>query len=176
MEYLIMSQDNRWGDVIEPIGVPRTNKGELIKESPVYQDEIPPVQYYIKEKKQNNIIDLLERPIPLISDKLKTILMTLEKSIVFSPVVLADLKLGTQFLYWHMEPQSIECLSPETEFNKNGTIKKLVIDAKKASGYRVFRVKNTIENFTIINLIVAESILRRGFTGIKMIKIIGGEQ
>ena len=50
-------------------------------------------------------------------------------------------------------------------------IKRIVIDEKKVLESRVFLIDDIKENFIIVNLDVAESILRRGLIGIKFKKI-----
>ena len=94
-----------------------------------------------------------------------------EKNIFFKPVVLADKKRIKQDLYWLVVPEKRKCLSSETEFKKDGMIKRIVIDEKKVLESIVFLIDYIKENFIIVNLDVAESILRRGLIGIKFKKI-----
>lgn len=69
MEYFIICQDKRVLNSVEPIGVSKAiHKNMDLKGT----DEIP-VQFYIKEKKENEYVDYIEGKVPLISDKLKYI-------------------------------------------------------------------------------------------------------
>ncbi|TYQ16970.1 UNVERIFIED_CONTAM: hypothetical protein Cloal_3560 [Acetivibrio alkalicellulosi] len=160
MEYYLIYQDNRIENFAEPMGVSKI----------INMDDLP-VQFYIKDKSENEYIDFIEKPVTLISEKLKQIFEIYQKGIFYKPVVLADKKRMRQDLYWLMLPQKRECLSLQTEFNKNDTIKRIVIDEKKAGNYSIFSIDGIIENFIVVNLDVAESVLRSDFFGIKFKKV-----
>lgn len=66
-----------------------------------------------------------------------------------------------------MVPQNCDCLSSDSEFHKNLTIKRLIIDSKKASGKWIFKIAGIMEAYIFVNLGVAESMLRRDFKGIE---------
>lgn len=70
-----------------------------------------------------------------------------------------------------MIPQAVECLSPKAEFNKDDTLERLVIDETKIGFTKIFKVDGILENFIMISLDLAESILRRDFTGIKLERV-----
>lgn len=171
MEYFVISQDKRIENVVEPIGILKEiNKEILNKEGIKHMDDMP-VQFDIKEKSSSEYIDFIEKPVLLVSDNLKKILNKYDKKIFFKPVVLCDRKEEKQDLYWLMVLDSIDCLSPKSEFNKNGTIKRLIIDEKKIGNFKIFKVNEVMEDLVIIRLDVAESLLRRDFTGIKLKKV-----
>ncbi|MBC2582568.1 serine protease [Clostridium sp. DJ247] len=136
----------------------------------VKKDEMP-IQFDIKEKSSSEYIDFIEKPVPLVSDNLKKLLQKYDKKIFFKPIVLCDRKQEKQDLYWLMVPDSIDCLSDKSEFNKDGTLKRLVIDKKKVGNFKIFKVNGIIEDLMLVRLDAAESILRRDFTGIKLKKV-----
>lgn len=167
MEYFIICQDKRVLNSVEPIGVSKAIDKNIDTKA---EDEMP-VQFYIKEKKENEYVDYIDGQAPLISDKLKYIFEKFQEDIFLKPAVLADIKRMKQDLYWIMIPQAVECLSPKAEFNKNGTLKKLVIDETKIGFTKIFKVDGILENLIIISLDLAESILRRDFIGIKLERV-----
>ncbi|MBV7275320.1 hypothetical protein I6U48_20685 [Clostridium sp. PL3] len=167
MEYFIICQDKRVLNSVEPIGVSK----EIDKNIDTKVEDEMPVQFYIKEKKENEYVDYIEGQTPLISDKLKYIFEKFQEDIFLKPAVLADIKRMRQDLYWIMIPQAVECLSPKAEFNKDGTLKRLVIDETKIGFTKIFKVDGILENFIMISLDLAESILRRDFTGIKLERV-----
>lgn len=167
MEYFIICQDKRVLNSVEPIGVAKAIDKNIDTKA---EDEMP-VQFYIKEKKENEYVDYIDGQAPLISDKLKYIFEKFQEDIFLKPAVLADIKRMRQDLYWIMIPQTVECLSPKAEFNKDGTLKKLVIDETKLGFTKIFKIEGILENFIIISLDLAESILRRDFTGIKLERV-----
>lgn len=167
MEYFIICQDQRVLNSVEPIGVAKAIDKNIDTK---ITDEMP-VQFYIKEKKENEYVDYIEGQVPLISDKLKYIFEKFQEDTFLKPAVLADVKRMRQDLYWLMIPQSIDCLSPKTEFKKDGTLKRLVIDENKIGFTKIFKVEGILENFIILSLDLAESILRGDFIGIKLERV-----
>ena len=47
-------------------------------------------------------------------------------------------------------------------------VKKIVLDGKKVQGKKIFKIKGGDKPLIVVRLDVAESLLRRGFTGIKL--------
>lgn len=162
MDYFLLSQDNRVPNPVEPLGVSKA----LV--DPANNDGLSPVPLLVKSKEYSEYVDFIARPLPLVSERLKQLLQAMEKAITFIPVVLTDLERGKQQLYWGLYPPKVECLSPDTQFNKNGTIKELVLKPEPIAAVRLFQVDRTMENFIVANLIVVESILRRKITGLKV--------
>ncbi|WP_411680964.1 hypothetical protein [Clostridium thailandense] len=167
MEYFIICKDKRVLNSVEPIGVSK----EIDKNIDTKVEDEMPVQFYIKEKKENEYVDYIDGQAPLISDNLKYIFEKFQEDIFLKPAVLADVKRMRQDLYWIMIPQAVECLSPKAKFNKDGTLKRLVIDETKIGFTKIFKVDGILENFIMISLDLAESILRRDFTGIKLERV-----
>lgn len=173
MDYFILVQDRRIADAIEPAGL-----GKMVKRVPFHAAELVAldeqiVPIYLKSGSHKRYIDFIENPVTLVSDQLKQILEKYEPKLFFKPMMLMELgkRPPRQELYWLMAAQRIDCLSPQSEFNINGTLKRLVIDDKKISREKIFQIKGIIEDLLLIRLDVAESLLRRDFTGIKLKKV-----
>ncbi|NLL06002.1 MAG: serine protease [Clostridiaceae bacterium] len=171
MDFYVISQDVRVFDSVEPIKVHQAFDMETIRRGRFQELDDWPVQLYIKEKETNSYVDFIEKPIPLISDKLKQVFEMYEKDIFYKPVMLADVKKMKQNLYWLCIPKDIEALSCQSEFKMDGSLKKLVISEKKVNFRKIFRITGIIEYIVILNQDVAESILRRDFYGITLKKI-----
>ena len=63
--------------------------------------------------------------------------------------------------------QEIECLSENAEFNLNKTlVKRIILDNKKINGKKIFKIKESSKTLIVVRLDVAESLLRREFSGI----------
>ncbi|NLW47124.1 MAG: serine protease [Firmicutes bacterium] len=174
MEYFILGQDLRYTNAVEPkddLGLFRRIPFQIDQElaSPPMDDE--PVQLYIKENQDPRYLDFIERPAVLVSDRLKQILAKYEPRLFFKPVILADRKRLHQAVYWWMRLSPTDCLSENSLFNKNGTIKQLVLDRNKAAGLKVFRVAGLMEEYVLVRLDVAESLLRRDFCGIQFKRV-----
>jgi hypothetical protein len=165
MDYFIVSEDRRVVNRIKPRGISKSIFDERTL------DETTPIQFYIEATKESDYVDFIERPVPLVSDRLRKVLQMYHREIVFAPVVLTDLKRALQKPYWYFKPPQIKCISNRTEFYKNETIKKLVINQRQTAGYRVLQVNHLIQTFILFDLMVVESLLRRGFTGFRLERI-----
>ncbi|HEY8462574.1 MAG TPA: hypothetical protein VIM29_00855 [Bacillota bacterium] len=70
-----------------------------------------------------------------------------------------------------MKPNSCDCLAEQSEFNKNGSLKRLVINQSKAEGSWIFKAARIMEYWIIVNLSVAEGKLRREFSRIRFKRV-----
>lgn len=171
LNYFIVSQDHRISNCVEPIGIAQVIKKEMLTEEGMKELENYDLQFQVLEKSTNNFLDFIEKPIPLLSDTLKRIMNKYEPQMPFVPVVLVELAKLEQQLYWLIIPPTIDCLSEKTEFFPDGTVKQLVIKEDLAEPYTIFKVKGIKEDYLIINIALAESILRREFKGIQLKKV-----
>lgn len=97
----------------------------------------------------------------IISDGLKEVFEMYDNSILFQPIILTDLKEEMQKLYWRADIEKLECVTEnstmEDFFYEIGDI----IKDKK-----IFIVRKDFQEHIIVNLYVAESILRRYMLGL----------
>lgn len=171
MEYFILSQDEPVTEAIKPLGISRLIKNYgLTTESWEGQNDLPE-QFYLDEDGGDEYVDFITEPVPLVSSQLKELFQKFDAQIFFKPVVLADPKAMRQELYWLINPLSCDCIVAQSEFNKNGSIKRLVIDQCKTEGKWIFKVAGIMEHWIIVNLGVAEAILRRELSGVRFIRV-----
>jgi hypothetical protein len=171
MEYFILSQDQRVLSTIRPLDIAKLVPGNgLALERWDDLDKLP-VQYFLEENSHPDYVDYIASPVPLVSDRLKQLYQKFDTRIFFKPVALADSKQMRQELYWLMNPPRCACMAEQTEFNKDRSVKRLVIDYRKADGNWIFRVDGILERLFVVNLGVAEAMLRRDFSGVKLIRI-----
>jgi hypothetical protein len=171
MEYFLLSQDKRVLQAIWPLGIAKlvTDNG-LASERWDNLDTLP-VQYYLEENSDPEYVDFIASPVPLVSDRLKQLYQKFEATIFFKPVVLADSTQTRQELYWLLNPPRCACVAEQSEFNKDRSLKRLVIDSRQAVRNWIFRVDGILERLIVINLSVAEAVLRRDFSGVKLVRI-----
>lgn len=130
------------------------------------------LHFYLNDRPGNLYVDYIDNAVPVVSQKLKNMLCKFQPSVSFIPAVFVDARTMHQDTYWGMVPESIVCLSDKSEFNKNGTVKNIVIDiGKMIDQPRVFKVAGIMEDYILVDLCVAEAILRRGFTGVELQKV-----
>ena len=171
MNYFILSQDERISNAVEPIGISQVIKKELLTVERMEELEELERQFPVLDKSENDYIDFIERPIALLADPVKQLVEKYEPRLPFKPVVLVDLPKLIQTLYWLVIPPKVTCLSPQTEFHLDGMLKKLVIDETLAAPYTFFKIEGIKEDYIIVNIELAESILRRSFRGIRLRKV-----
>jgi hypothetical protein len=164
MDYFWVTQDTRIANFPQPEGMARRQPGE----TPQAEDELK--QYFLKEQTENTDVDFLVRPAPLVSDRLKQLLERLDKTCGFAPVVFCDLKHESQSLYWRLNPLPLQCCV-DLEFANDQTLRKLTLNAALLVNLRVFKIDRIADSLIFFNLIVVESILRRGLTGLKFTKV-----
>lgn len=171
MNYFILQQDHRIANCVEPIGMNQVIKKEMLTQERMKELDNYDLQFEVLEKSTNHFLDFIEKPIPLLSDLLKRMMNKYEPQMPFVPVVLVELSKLKQQLYWLIIPPVIDCLSEKTEFHQDGTLKQLVIKEEMAEPYTIFKVNGIKEDYLIINIALAESILRRDFKGIQLKKV-----
>lgn len=171
MEYFILSQDEPVTEAIKPLGICRLIKDYgLTTESWEGLNDLPE-QFYLDEDGGDEYVDFIASPVPLVSSRLKELFQKFDAQIFFKPVVLADPKAMRQELYWLINPPSCDCIAAQSEFNKDGTVKHLVIDQRNADGKWIFKVARIMERLIIVNLGVAEAVLRREVSGVRFIRV-----
>ena len=167
MDYFILRQDPRLTNMVEPQGIlNQIDKYAYKNDERQYFDK-DAIACYVKEKPHNDYGDYLERPLPLVSDKLKYLLEEEEPRCWYKPVACIDLKRIRQDVYWLMMPLKLDCLSKQTEFNKDGSVKRLVLEREKIGYCKIFRVAGIVEELVLLHLDLVEQILQGEFRGLK---------
>ncbi|MEZ2661315.1 imm11 family protein [Aneurinibacillus aneurinilyticus] len=171
MNYFIMSHDERVYNAVKPMGVSQVITKEMLDEEHIRKMNKVHFQFPISEQNAAEYVDFIQDSIPFVSDRCKQLMEKYVPHMCFKSVVLTDQKQPRQDVYWLIVPPRIHCLSVESEFHKDGTVKRLIIDEQKAAPYKIFRIDGILEDYILISLDVAESLLRRGFTGIRLKKV-----
>lgn len=110
--------------------------------------------------------DYIASPIPLIAEKLYTILKKYQQDALFHQVVLIEKDTGKQKNYYMMLPPIIESANKEkTVYDRVGNVLDFVLGTECIGRNRIFRVRE-LKNQIAVRLDVAESILRRDANGI----------
>ncbi|KJD46851.1 hypothetical protein [Paenibacillus terrae] len=114
--------------------------------------------------------DFLEFPLPLVSDRLKALLEKYMPGLEWKAAILTDFQQARQDVYWVLHPPMVDCLSAQTEWYPNDMLKRLILRQGEMES-SVFRIEGMIEPHIYIHLAVAESLLRRSFTGIRVQRV-----
>ena len=101
-----------------------------------------------------------------VSDTVKKVLDMYEDDMVFRTIVITSKESEMLKVYHHLLLERLDMFSEQTEFYPNGSIKRLVLDAKKIGEHKVFMLNDKRFNNPYVSLEVVESLLRRGVVGI----------
>ena len=163
MEYFIMRQDPRVYNAAEPTGADISGLRHMTREE--INAVSMPINLYIKNTKAAEFPDYIEKPLMLVSEKLKKIMSKYQKDVIFKTVILIEKGTNRQEIYYLISAPQIDCASGETTYDKRGNINDLVIDEKKIGGARIFFTGKN-EKLILVRLDAAESILRRDSNGV----------
>ncbi|OUP07852.1 hypothetical protein [Anaeromassilibacillus sp. An200] len=120
------------------------------------------VAYFCAEA-QEEIPCVLHDPSFLISDELKKLFCLYMPDLQMKIVQLfaGEKERHENCMYWLPYFRSVSCLHKDAERYPDGSIKKLIIDKTRLPHIPIFRVNEILEFRVIVELSVAESILRR---------------
>ncbi|CAH1202472.1 hypothetical protein PAECIP111893_01798 [Paenibacillus plantiphilus] len=171
LNHFILKQDERIADAIRPRDVSSVIQPEWLAGEGLRQLVEMNLQFPIMESKNVVYVDMIENPVLFVSDPFKVLLEKVSPQSLFRPAGMIDQRRMRQATYWLALPPRVDCLSIHSEFHPTGTIKRLIIDADKVGNRPILQIAGLREKVIVINLALAEGILRRGFTGIKLVKV-----
>lgn len=175
MEYYLLRQA---GNIVNPIKI--TNLDPLVYKSGMshqnFKNLDEAVVGYVSYEPEKEIPDILTYPAYMVSDVIRKVMSMYDENISFKAVqVFPDnqeyIKEASK-VYWIYDCVMENCIHPDTVILPNGAIKQVILDKHKVKGRDIFRIKNTVENKTIISLAVAESIMRRNLYGVGLERVI----
>jgi hypothetical protein len=163
----MIQQDNRITEYMYPV---ETNRRQLLEwaESSSCTDEEFILQFYVSG--DADYIDFIEHPVSIVSEQLKEIFDIYQSGLSWKLVVFADMQRMQQTRYWLVNPPSLMCLSPCSEYHRDGTLKKIILDEYAVENHKIFTVQDA-NHHIIVDLDVAECILKFNLAGLKLQKV-----
>lgn len=122
---------------------------------------------YVREEAEVEFIDYVEGPRRLVSNRMKQLLELYEAGLGWTSVILTAKEAKRQELYWFLEPKERDVLSDKSKRDRLGNVTTLVLDGKRLRRERLF----CAEGHVVVHLDVAESLLRRAYTGLRLIPV-----
>lgn len=166
MDYFLLKQDKRYKNVPVLKDVQKSIDFRNINLLNAHKIE-DVTTLYVNGDENTSYLDVLDDKLYLISEDLQEILQKYAPAAIFKMVFLIDFDHDQQGNYYLPIFEEVEALSEESEFNLDkSVIKKLVLDAEKIKGKKIFKIKESDKTLIVVRLDVAESILRRDFEGI----------
>lgn len=136
-------------------------------------DEIPEsLTFKIEPNERAFRTDIISFPYFMITEEAKEILTLCDSSFRYCKINLFDTKNQTSKQYLLPFLQYVDCLTEETEYNKNKSdVIRPVISLKKAGNRLLFRPKGFSQQTAAIHLELAESLLRSKIRGLGLTEI-----
>lgn len=166
MDYFLLKQDKRYSNPPQILNLFKTI--DIRNLNLLRADNIPDNQVlFVKESENNEYLDTIDTQIFLVSKNMKKILEKYSLNIIFKMTGLIERESQKQNIYYLPIFEEIEALSEDSEFNLNKTVvKKIILDEEKIKDKKIFKIKESDKTLIVVRLDVAESILRREFTGV----------
>ncbi|WP_025721427.1 hypothetical protein [Paenibacillus sp. 1-18] len=159
----MIQQDDRITEYMHPVEM---NRRQLLEWAASAEDSI--LQFYVSGGA--DYIDFIEYPVSIVSEQLKEIFDRYQAGFSWKLVVFADMQRMQQTRYWLAHPPSLMCLSQLSEYHRDGTLRKIILDEYAVQNYKIFRVQDA-NHHIIVDLDVAECILKFNLTGLKLQKV-----
>jgi len=167
MDYFIIRPDKR---LVNPpkLSLPVNEKSSKALDLNIYPK---PILVSVKTTGHYEYPDYFETPLMMISEKLKRIISKYERTITFQTAVLMNREQSHQEVYYVMNVPELDIASAEYKRDRlSGKKPELILIEENIKNARIFKIKDA-GNQLIIRLDVAESLLRRGASGIIFEKI-----
>ncbi|MBY0023080.1 hypothetical protein J2W97_004624 [Paenibacillus jamilae] len=155
---------------VEPASLSPLQVEDILTEAEGQQQQDEPLFLAVHTDPRTVYPDFLGFPLPLVSDRMKVLLEKYMPELKWKAAILTDFQQARQEVYWVLRPPMVDCLSAQTERYPNGTLKRLILRQGEIEP-PVFRIEGLIEPHIYIHLAVAESLLRRSFTGIRVQRV-----
>ncbi|MEC0235349.1 hypothetical protein P4H71_13550 [Paenibacillus kribbensis] len=159
----MIQQDERITEYRHPVEM---NRRQLLEWAASAEDSI--LQFYVSG--DADFIDFMEYPVSIVSEQLKEIFDRYQVGFNWKLIVFADMQRMQQTRYWLVNPPSLMCLSQLSEYHRDGTLRKIILDEYAVRNHKIFRVQDA-NHHIIVDLDVAECILKFNLTGLKLQKV-----
>ncbi|WP_043922563.1 hypothetical protein [Paenibacillus terrae] len=159
----MIQQDDRIAEYMYPVEM---NRRQLMEWTASAEESI--LQFYVSG--DADYIDFMEHPVSIVSEQLKEIFDVYQAGLNWKLVVFADIQRMQQTRYWMANPPSLMCVSSLSEYHRDGTLRKIILDEYAVENHKIFRVQDA-DHHIIVDLDVAECILKFNLTGLKLQKV-----
>lgn len=157
MNYYRICQDMSLPNQIRPI----LSKLDLFDEKPVFIEgslETPLEYAYFPH--------FIERPALMVSHQVKSIWESYQTGWKYRPCALGNIQQKRIQVYWLARARLLDGLSQYTEYEKDGSLKKIVLSEEKIQFQKVFALQNLHKIYYIAEKEIVERMLQEHIHGI----------
>lgn len=166
--YFRLTMSHRVHRPLTVIGLPKTY--QRVRESETFDRLNRAIVAYFRADAHEEVPAVLNEPSFLINDEFKQLfqLYLPEMKAKMIQLFAGEKDNHESHLYWLPYFEPMPCLHKSTEWYPDGSIKQMVLDQNLLPMEPIFRVGGILEYRVIVELSVAESILRRSPYGIEL--------
>lgn len=169
MKYYSMSQDKRIHNVFELIEFPGKEAVDLDSS---YADRLKDnTALFTKETENSLYPQMLDAPLTMVEKEIYEVIRMYDQDVIFKGVSIINREKQTNRNYYLALIDRLDCLHESSEFHKDNSVIKLVLDKKKVNNAHIFKIKGISKNTVVVSMDIVESILRRGCFGISFEEI-----
>lgn len=168
MKYYIMSQDTKIqngikfrefsGKKSEEFGIEHIGR---IKNT---------VTMHVNDTEHTVYEEVIEAPCYMVSKRIYDVIHMFDPDVAFSNAVFSFKEREPQ-MYKILLTDRIDVLHESSEFNKDNSLKHLILDKEKIQGAHIFRIAGISPNYIVVSMAIAESILRRKCEGLCLTEV-----
>lgn len=129
------------------------------------------VTLHVKDNNHTTFPEVIEAPCFMVGEEIYKVIHMYEPDIIFTTAVFKCNESKEIFIYKIGLIDRNDCLHENTEFYKDNSLKRLVLDKKKLEGRHITRIKGITPGDIIVSMAVAESVLRRNCIGVRFEEI-----
>lgn len=172
MEYFILTIDSTVKKPIYPLDCKNISKNKILTIQESEGMEYLRISKFNSDK-TTEYSDIIINPLYMVSNNLKAIIKENYFDLYTLGVQMLDQN-GEGVLYWILALEELDCVSPKTSFNPDGTLKELILDKDIIKYKKIFKISGIFESILIVNLDLAEKMLNSDLYGIfiKKVKVI----
>lgn len=114
---------------------------------------------------------IIEHTKLVISDEVKVIWESMQAGWRYEPCVIGNVEQKIVRVYWIAEAKYVAALSDQTEYQKDGTFKKIVLKEDEVRYQKVFAIRNRKKTYYVVEKAVAEKMLEQHIHGFILQKL-----
>ena len=128
---------------------------------------------FVKGNEDTFYPDIISKPALLMSKAAKEVVMMYEPRTIWKDIILLDKEHENLKRYFLPVFEEVHCLDKESVYNMDhGNLKKIVLDAAVVKKHNIFRIAGVGRQYTVANLDIVESMLKRGMKGLGITELL----
>lgn len=129
------------------------------------------VTLHVKDNIHTVYAEVVEAPFYMVSERVQEVIQMFEPDLKCSSAIFATEKQEGPFVYKVLFLDRMECLHENTEFYKDNSVKKIILDSEKIAGQHIFKIKGISPIQVVVSMPIVEALLRRNCVGIQFQEI-----